>query len=636
MQVRGVNTFLLLLVGSAVAQARGPSCGLQLVNQTCYEGNTVKALNLSDVSDCCAECMATQGCTHFTLNLDDAPGFCRLKSGAVGSNKESSRCTSGTSSPAPSPPSPTPPSPAPPAPSPPDPQAPRPNIIMIMADDLGWYDTSIYNSVSPTPRLANLTSEGIRLDRHYVFRYCSPTRRAFLSGRFPNQITTVQPDGSNMCSDFLPLAVDILPQKLSTAGYVSHFIGKGHLGYQTMDHLPVNRGFKTHVGYLGGSEGYSYGSGSPDPTKGTHDMWHDLAPGTDVVPKIFYSANFYAERATEIIESHDVKDPFFMYYAIQNVHSPYQLPPSWETKDFPEMWDHTYANMLAMLDMAVGNVTDALKRSGLWQNTLIVFTADNGGVGKFGNNHPLRGHKHDPWEGGTRATAFVSGGFVPSQLRGTSSGDKLVHVTDWYPTFCALAGVDARNDAYIGGAWRHIDGVDVWPLLTGSNATQPRTVTPTTEASIIETHGSKQWWKLVTLAGQSNYYNPNATQYAGSDPCLQHRQPDPPQPGRTDALVTGCPVCNATQPCLYDILADPLEQHNVAKDHADVVARLAPILDVYNDHYVTGRIDKGLLAANYTKLDKKVWGGYTGPCYKRKDADKPDLTPGLAETMDFV
>jgi arylsulfatase A-like enzyme len=94
------------------------------------------------------------------------------------------------------------------------------------------------------------------------------------------------------------------------------------------------------------------------------------------------------------------------------------------------MWDHTYANMLNMLDSHVKNVTDALQRTGLWENTLLVFTADNGGIDR-GNSHPLRGHKHDPWEGGTRATAFAAGGLIPPPLRGTNSGDKLVHVSDW-------------------------------------------------------------------------------------------------------------------------------------------------------------------------------------------------------------
>jgi len=280
-----------------------------------------------------------------------------------------------------------------------------------------------------------------------------------------------------------------------------------------------------------------------------------------------------------------------------------------------------------MLDQAVGNLTNALVRSGMWENTLIMFTADNGGVGEFGNNHPLRGHKHDPWEGGTRVAAFVSGGFVPPSIRGTRSGDKFVHVSDWYATFCALAGVDPRNDAYLSGAYRHIDGVNVWPLLTGSNATQPRSITPTSEAGIFEIDGGK-WWKLVTLAGNSNWYTENNTEIpVTSDPCLDGAQKDPAQPGRTDGIVNGpaqsegqkCPVCNYTMPCLYDILADPREEHNLAVDHPDIVERLRPILDTYNQHYVTGHLDKARLAANYTAINKSDWQGYDGPCYRRKE-----------------
>lgn len=97
---------------------------------------------------------------------------------------------------------------------------------MVLADDLGYYDTAIHNPNSPTPNIAAIASEGQILDRHYVFRYCSPTRRSMLTGRFPNHITTVQPDGNNMCSDFTPLAVDIMSEKLAGAGYQCHFVGK--------------------------------------------------------------------------------------------------------------------------------------------------------------------------------------------------------------------------------------------------------------------------------------------------------------------------------------------------------------------------------------------------------------------------
>ena len=102
-------------------------------------------------------------------------------------------------------------------------------FVVLGTNRTGFYDTSLYNPASPTPNLLKLSKQGLRLDRHYVFRYCSPTRRAFLSGRFPNSITSVQPDGANLCSDFLPLACTILSEKLASVGYIGHFVGKGHV-----------------------------------------------------------------------------------------------------------------------------------------------------------------------------------------------------------------------------------------------------------------------------------------------------------------------------------------------------------------------------------------------------------------------
>lgn len=186
-----------------------------------------------------------------------------------------------------------------------------------------------------------------------------------------------------------------------------------------------------------------------------------------------------------------------------------------------------------------------------------------------------------------------------------------------YATFCTLAGVDPRNDVYLDGKVRPIDGVNVWPMLTGANVTQPRVLTPTTESSIIEATPAT-WWKLVNLAGNSNYYGKNDTQTPGTDPCLAACQPDPVEPGRTDPIVNGCPVCNATHPCLYDLLVDPLEQHNVAAQHMDVVSRLLPTLVASNDHYVSGRIPADQLARDYEPVPSGAWGDYLGPCYQRR------------------
>ncbi|KAJ1449643.1 alkaline-phosphatase-like protein, partial [Pelagophyceae sp. CCMP2097] len=313
-----------------------------------------------------------------------------------------------------------------------------PHIIALLADDLGWHDTAPRNPAAPTPVLAKLAREGITLDRHYVFRFCSPTRRALLTGRLPTSLTTSQPDGADLCSDFLPLALPLVSEVLAAAGYACHFIGKGHLGYETTDHLPVNRGFATHVGYLGGSEGYAHGGGSADSKVGKHDLWRDQGPAFEDTATMSYSTDAYAAEASKLISRHDAQEPMFMYLAFQSVHAPWTLPPAWQVRDYPDFPFQTYANMLALMDEGVGNVTRALQEAAMWEDTLLLFTSDNGGVGAFGNNFPLHGHKHDPYEGGTRAAALVAGGFVPQALRGTTS-QALVHVADWFPTFAQLA-----------------------------------------------------------------------------------------------------------------------------------------------------------------------------------------------------
>mmetsp|Transcript_33133 Transcript_33133/g.100191 ORF Transcript_33133/g.100191 Transcript_33133/m.100191 type:complete len:713 (-) Transcript_33133:78-2216(-) len=484
--------------------------------------------------------------------------------------------------------------------------ATKPHFLTVLADDLGYWDTTVHNPDSPTPNIRTLFEEGIVLERHYVFRYCSPTRRAFLSGRFPNHITNEQ---AGTCSNYLPIEVDILSQKLAKANYSSHFIGKGHLGYQTVDHLPVNRGFATHVGYLGGAESYQYGNGDADPLKGTHDMWHNEGPGIDVVPEIYYSANFYTERAVGTIEKHPGPEfPLWIHLTYQNVHAPYVAPPDWECHQYPEMWNFVFANMVHMLDSGIGNVTAAWKQAGLWDNTLMVFSADNGGIGPA-NNHPLRGHKHDAWEGGTRATAFISGGLIPPTLRGSVNNVSIVHIVDWYATFTTLAGIDPTNNAVMFGKPRPIDGVDVWPMLTKVNTTQPREFTPTSDYGLV-------WgkWKVVTLAGQSNYYTTNSSHINPPQwtlPCLNGGQA---HKGGTDNPVSGCVVCNETLPCLFDLSIDSEETTNVAAQNPAITKQLAAMLQGFQPYGDLSSINATALA-KYTKVPAGQWKGYAGPCY---------------------
>ena len=262
-------------------------------------------------------------------------------------------------------------------------------IVTIVIDDLGHYDTAVYNPASPTPALKALADGGVRLGRHYTYKFCSPTRRSFLSGRLPVHMTGAQ---AQPCTNWLPLEMEILPQKLKKAGFRSHVIGKGHWGYQTIDHLPINRGFESHVGYLCGAENYDHGYNenrnmkhdcSSTPAQCVHDMWNGNAPGYDVIANITYSTNFYSRRATALIEAAPPTEPLSLFLLYQGVHVPYQAVPAWESKPTPPgMWDQTYSNMLRVVDGGVANITAALRATKRWDNTFLFVTSDNGGIMK--------------------------------------------------------------------------------------------------------------------------------------------------------------------------------------------------------------------------------------------------------------
>ena len=154
--------------------------------------------------------------------------------------------------------------------------------------------------------------------------YCSPTRRSFLSGRFA---TRINPNQANTCSNYLPTQFTLISDKLKGEGYSCHFIGKGHLGYPSVDHLPINRGYESHVGYLGGAEGYFQA------TKNSKDFWHDDHPGDDVVSDVHYSTNYYARTAVQKIQEHNSsRGPIFLDVRFQVseiqaliCHSPFAL-----------------------------------------------------------------------------------------------------------------------------------------------------------------------------------------------------------------------------------------------------------------------------------------------------------------------
>eukprot|EP01121_Diplochlamys_sp_Union-15-3_P018919 TRINITY_DN6999_c0_g1_i1.p1 TRINITY_DN6999_c0_g1~~TRINITY_DN6999_c0_g1_i1.p1 ORF type:complete len:566 (-),score=88.20 TRINITY_DN6999_c0_g1_i1:50-1747(-) len=346
----------------------------------------------------------------------------------------------------------------------------QPNIIFIVADDLGWDDLGFRSHQIKTPNLDTLASEGVILDQYYVQCVCSPSRSTFLSGSYP--LHTGINDWIHPEARFgLPLNITTLADYMLDAGYETHAVGKWHLGFYKWAYTPTFRGFNSFYGFYSGGEDYFLHK-----TDGAYDFRFDPSPkcgeGCSQVAweaSGQYSTTLFTSRAVKIIEGHDITKPLFLYLCFQAVHAPAEVPESYITpynNIIQNLRRRTFAGMLSCLDEGVGNVTNALKSKGMWDNTLLVFTADNGGPtttsdGIGASNWPLRGGKHSIWEGGTRATAFVHGNMLAKK---GYTNTNLMDGVDWLPTLVSVAG---------GKVMGNIDGVNQWTSIS-ENSTAVR------------------------------------------------------------------------------------------------------------------------------------------------------------------
>ena len=497
--------------------------------------------------------------------------------------------------------------------------APKPHIMIVLMDDVGWYDTQINNPDSDaTPHIGELADAGIRLGRHYAFAVCSPTRRSILSGRFPVTLGSGQ---AAVCSDFLPLPLTLISEKLNRSGYSCHFVGKGHLGYATTDHLPINRGFETHVGYFEADESYQHGLALSQATltdespyrhgeginqeadelhsyNFTHDMWHGDHAGIDVTPDIFYSTNYYSDRAISFINQHNGStSPLFIHLPYQCCHSPYGPVPEWERMQPPStMWNPVYADMLHVLDSGLANVTAAWKAAGMWDNLLMIMSSDNGGstTRNTANNYPLRGTKTLPYDGGVRVATFISGGFVPPALRGTTNSHTFMHVADWYPTLCGLAGADPTDDVKgSDGVVRGIDGKDQWAQLTQGSMAQPHDYLPLLDNAIIQ---PSTGWKLVSSSYAGMWWTPNCTELPSAAKCI---------PG-----------------CLFNITADPAERADLSAANPGIVKALLKQLNSYKPiggfyAFNSSLYEPMTNQSSHHNSGLNNFTGYFTPCFRR-------------------
>ncbi|KAK3599226.1 hypothetical protein CHS0354_012834 [Potamilus streckersoni] len=343
-----------------------------------------------------------------------------------------------------------------------DTRASRPHILFVLADDFGYHDIGYHGSEIKTPVLDRLALSGVRLENYYVQPICTPTRSQLMSGRYQihtglqhSIIWPTQPNG-------LPLDSPTLADKLREAGYSTHMVGKWHIGMYKKDYLPTSRGFDTYFGYLLGSEDYYTHFRCDGHLCGT-DLRNNMDPVNNETGH--YSTHLFTQKAIDIVNNYDVSKPLFLYLAYQAVHEPMQVPDSYMDK-YQHIKDRDrriYAGMVAAMDEGIGNLTEAFKAKGIWNNTLLVFSTDNGGqILCGGNNWPLRGWKGSLWEGGVHGVGFVYGRMLDEKMHGTVS-QSLIHVSDWFPTLVSLAGGSLNGT-------QPLDGVNQWETINSGSA----------------------------------------------------------------------------------------------------------------------------------------------------------------------
>jgi len=414
-------------------------------------------------------------------------------------------------------------------------EAPRPNFIFIMADDLGWADVAFHGGNTPTPNLDALASRSLELTQHYVAPVCSPTRAGLLTGRYWSRFGVTTPQNQRA----LPWDTVTLGGMLRSVGYDTALVGKWHLG-SAPEEGPNRFGFDHAYGSLAGGVSpwnHRYKQGPWTRT------WHRNG---ELIEETGHVTALLTDEAIRWIGERDSR-PFLLYVPYTAVHLPVKEPESWVAKvpesitgDVPRH----YAASILHLDDGVGRILKELDRRGLADNTLVVFTSDNGGSTaenndlKYpddncpngplpGNNLPLRGKKGDLYEGGTRVPTLVA---WPNRIAAGRSAVP-TQITDWFPTFAALAGYDVSSDLALDGT--DLSGV----LLRGESMPErPLYAVGTSARSKSLRQGD---WKLIVFG-------------------------DHAKGGRTE---------------LYRIDADPEEANNLASSEPDRVEKLLAEMD---------------------------------------------------------
>lgn len=467
--------------------------------------------------------------------------------------------------------------------------AERPNVVVIVADDLGWADVGYHGGNIDTPSLDRLAEQGVQLNRFYTTPICSPTRAALMTGRDPMRLGVAY--GVIMPWDNIGVnpAEHFMPESFGAAGYQTAMVGKWHLGHAQMTYHPNERGFEHFYGHLHTEVGFY----PPFANVGGKDFQVNGVTADDEG----YETYLLADEVSRYIRERDTQKPFFIYMPFIAPHTPLDAPAELQEKykdidtDLPparsNQTDSTrriskmlmresarpmYAAVVDGMDQAIGQVLNTLDEEGLSDNTIVLFFSDNGGAAySYGgaDNAPLRGGKGETFEGGIRVVSLMR---WPEKLQGGQIFDQVMTVMDVFPTLADAAGVDPLNTF-------EFDGSSLWPSISeGTTHTREDMIM---FASEIPIYGSfkltafDNTWKLVQEMEQ-------------------------------DQLSTT--VTNY----LFKIADDPNEYNNLAAEYPDIVVSMSKAISEWRAlHPVSGT--RSVLIPPPGWRAPKDWASYPRP-----------------------
>ena len=444
----------------------------------------------------------------------------------------------------------------------------RPNVVIVVADDMGYGDLGLFNEGrSSTPNLNAIAADGVCLTQHYSGSpVCAPSRAALLTGRYPLRVGAVDTLGGRGL-DRIALSETTIADVFRSAGYRTGIVGKWHNGSLDARYHPNARGFEEFAGFLGGGSDY-------------YDYALDVN-GTEVESDGTYLTDVFTEHADSFVRRH-AEEPFFLMLTYNAPHFPMQAPEELVQRylDAGETLGAalTYA-MVEVMDAGIGRIDATLHELGIAENTIVLFTSDNGpylgevlGVSLDRFNYGWRGAKHYVFEGGIRVPAIVR---WPGRVPAGRLESAMVHFTDWLPTLAAAVGIELPEGP-------PLDGRDVGGVIAGEGGAvveqrfwQCNRYAPRIEANSAVRDGD---WKLVRPSVDALMKVTDEDRVI--DKALNYRGPDPIT-SVDDSPLPEFELGIPPDPLLFDLAADPFEQNDLSLAEPERVREMSRALDAW-------------------------------------------------------